>query len=219
MGGERYEIKWHGSRRTKRPGKRPGIGEERLLAWVVAAHAPRGVPFAASVWFPERTYQYPPCGGDPSAPEAVRSTLAPRPELVNTHPVTQGTKRGRRNSMRVPCGLRVEVQTSPEPVKAEVMNISQKGLFLRSDARTPIDALRLSTSLTPDRPFYLVLQFRGELTPTRARSRVAWKSDLGIGINFDDAPERLRDFISDLQDSSSIAAILSQVESGRIEFS
>lgn len=153
---------------------------------------------------------------DPQGP--VRSTLASAHELVNTHAVTEGTNRGRRNSMRVACGLQVEVCSSPEPVNAEVMNISQKGLFLRPKTATPKDALQLSTSLGADRPLFLVLQFRGEKTPTRARSRVAWKSDSGVGLLFDDAPERLRDFISDLQDQDSTAAILSQVESGHVEF-
>lgn len=119
--------------------------------------------------------------------------------------------------MRVPLGLRVEVLTEPQAVSAEVMNISQKGFFLRANAKAPKDLLKLTTSLTSTRPVYLVLQFSGEQHPARAKGVVAWKSDLGVGINFEDPPERLRDFISDLQDSGATTSLLSQVRSGRVE--
>lgn len=132
--------------------------------------------------------------------------------------VKQGKNRGRRNSMRVPLGLSVDVLAEPQSISAEVMNISQKGFFLRAHTSTPNDALSLTTSLSSARPLYLVLQFRGEEQPARARGIVAWKSELGVGINFEDPPERLRDFISDLQDAGEARPLLSQVASGRIEF-
>ena len=121
--------------------------------------------------------------------------------------------------MRVPFGLQVDVLAEPQAISAEVMNISQKGFFLRANASTPKDALTLTSSLSSARPLYLVLQFRGEEEPARARGTVAWKSDLGVGVNFEDPPERLRDFISDLQDAGATKPLVSQVASGRIEFS
>lgn len=131
--------------------------------------------------------------------------------------VTDGKNRGRRNSMRVPFGMRVEVLTKPQVIVAEVMNISQKGFFLRADPATEAEVLKLTSSLPSARPVYLVLQFQGETQPARASGVVAWKSELGVGINFDDPPERLRDFISDLQDAGATAQLFSQVESGRVE--
>jgi hypothetical protein len=113
--------------------------------------------------------------------------------------------------------MRVEVLTQPEVTSAEVMNISQKGFFLRANASTPRDLLTLTSGLPKERQVYLVLQFRGEEQVSRARGAVAWKSDLGVGINFVDPPERLRDFISDLQDSGATANLLSQIENGRVE--
>jgi hypothetical protein len=125
---------------------------------------------------------------------------------------------GRRNSMRVPCGLRVQVMAEPEPFTAEVMNISQKGLFLRANVKSPRDALRLSTSLGNEAPVVVAFKFAGEDKEVRATCHVAWKSDLGVGIEFSEPPERLRDFISDLIDAENTAYLLSQVESGRVEF-
>lgn len=119
--------------------------------------------------------------------------------------------------MRVPCGLRVEVLSKSQSTAAEVMNISQRGFFLRASASSPGEALRLSTSLAPQTPLVMVLEFLGESRPVRAKAEVAWKSDLGVGLNFVDPPERLRDFISDLQDASSPTSTIAQVISGRIE--
>lgn len=119
--------------------------------------------------------------------------------------------------MRVPCGLRVEVAAGPEPITAEVMNISQKGLFLRPLVPSHADTLRLSTSLSPSDPLVIAFNFVGDERETRVRCYVAWKSDMGVGINFDEPPERLRDFISDLVDAEHKDPVLSQVANGRVE--
>lgn len=119
--------------------------------------------------------------------------------------------------MRVPFGIRVEVLAKPQGLVAEVMNISQKGFLLQADATAKSDASNLTNSLAQDQPVYLVLDFRGDTQPVRARGVVAWKDHSGVGINFVDPPERLRDFISDLQDSGATTSLMSQVESGRIE--
>jgi hypothetical protein len=131
--------------------------------------------------------------------------------------MTGSKNAGRRNSMRVPCGLRVEVVAGPQPITAEVMNISQKGLFLKPLVPSPADTLRLSTSLSPADSLVMALKFAGDEQETRVRCHVAWKSDLGVGINFDEPPERLKDFISDLVDAESKAPVLSQIEAGRVE--
>lgn len=147
----------------------------------------------------------------------LRGTLALYRLLEHNGSVNEAKSRGRRNSLRVPFGLRVEVLSGPQAISAEVMNISQKGYFLRPNEQTPADLLTLTTSLSATRPVYLVLQFLGEQVPLRAKGVVAWKSDLGVGINFQDPPERLRDFISDLQDSGTTSLLLSQVKSARVE--
>lgn len=137
--------------------------------------------------------------------------------LEHNGSVNELKSRGRRNSLRVPFGLPVEVLSGPRAISAEVMNISQKGYFVRPNETTPADLLTLTSGLSPSRPVYLVVQFLGEQTPTRAKGVVAWKSDLGVGINFQDPPERLRDFISDLQDSGATSLLLSRVKGARVE--
>jgi hypothetical protein len=128
----------------------------------------------------------------------------------------EGKNGGRRNSMRVPCGLRIEVMAKPEPIAAEIMNISQLGFFLRTGGTSAADALRLSTSLNAA-SLAILIQFRGDSRATRSRIEVAWKSDLGTGLNFLDPPERLKDFIADLQDADSAGPVLGQVDRGWIE--
>lgn len=120
--------------------------------------------------------------------------------------------------MRVPCGLQAEVIAGSETILAEVMNISQRGLFLRAHHSTPGDTLKLSSSLASNAPVTVVFQFAGESRKMRVPCQVAWKSDQGVGINFDgDPPERLRDFVSDLFDAELTAPLLGQIESTRIE--
>jgi hypothetical protein len=140
-------------------------------------------------------------------------------QLDDNPPMAASKNPGRRTSMRVPCGLRAEVVvTGSETLVAEIMNISQRGLFLRPLLSSPGDVLKLSTSLASDVPVTVIIQFSGEARPLRVPSQVAWKNDLGVGINFDgDPPERLRDFVSDLFDAESAAPLLPQVESARIE--
>src|SRR5690606_30312654 len=117
-------------------------------------------------------------------------------ELDDTSIMMQGQNSGRRNSMRVRCGLKVDVQADPGPICAEILNISQKGYFLQANEKSSADVLQRSSSLSLTAPLRLVLKFYDEPREVVVPCEVAWKSDLGVGISYENPPERLKDFIS-----------------------
>jgi len=89
----------------------------------------------------------------------------------------------RRNSERVPCGLELVIELPSVTLKATVMNISKRGMFVRAGF-SPLDSLRLTAALQAGAVVQLTLEQRGGLPPAEARGVIAWKSDLGVGITF-----------------------------------
>ncbi|HXK19821.1 MAG TPA: PilZ domain-containing protein [Polyangiaceae bacterium] len=104
----------------------------------------------------------------------------------------------RRNSERVPCGLELVIELPGTTVKANVMNISKQGMFVRAGFASPLESLRLMAALQAGAAVQLTLQQRGGLLPAEARGVVAWKSDLGVGITFSQVNPALEAFITAL---------------------
>ena len=119
----------------------------------------------------------------------------------------------RRAFPRIPCGVRVQIRASGELVAAELMNLSPSGMFIKPNVGAAKDSLRLTALLGPDETLVFRLRLHGHPSLYEATGRVAWKSDLGIGIDFLEVSEPLRAFIQQLADAPDRApALLGQIE-------
>jgi hypothetical protein len=95
--------------------------------------------------------------------------------------------------------VRVEVRVAGgQPLAAVITNISEQGLFVRPDAGSVRDSLRMTFALAAGKALVLRLRVAGDTVAREARGRVAWRSDLGVGIDFVEIGEPLRDFVGRL---------------------
>jgi c-di-GMP-binding flagellar brake protein YcgR len=104
----------------------------------------------------------------------------------------------RRTSFRVPCGISVDILLERERVRADLMNISQKGMFLRSNLLSPMESLKMASAMTPTVEVVMTFSLVGQAIELRAAGRVAWKSDMGVGVDFHQVSPELRSFIEQL---------------------
>jgi hypothetical protein len=119
----------------------------------------------------------------------------------------------RRSSLRIPCGLQVQVRAEGMTIHAEVMNISPSGMFIRPNLTSIRDSLQLTALLRPDASLVFRLKLADQAIGCEATARVAWKSDLGIGLDFIEANDPLRAFVQRLAESrDSAATVLTRVE-------
>jgi hypothetical protein len=95
--------------------------------------------------------------------------------------------------------VRVQVRAAGgAPLLAEVTNISEQGLFIRPDPGSVRDALRMTFVLGAGKALVFRLRVAGDAVAREARGRVAWRSDLGVGIDFVEIDQPLRDFVGQL---------------------
>jgi hypothetical protein len=100
-----------------------------------------------------------------------------------------------------------------ETVVAEMMNISEQGMFVRPNASSVRDSLRVTVALGAGKPLVFRLRIAGAALPCQASGRVAWRSDLGIGVDFVEIDAPLRDFIERLGAAGEgAAALLATIE-------
>lgn len=119
----------------------------------------------------------------------------------------------RRIYPRVPCRVPLQVRLAGESVAAEVTNLSAQGMFVRPGAMTIKESLRLTVTVGAKRSLVLRVRLAGHAEPCQATGRVAWRSDLGVGIEFLDVGEPLRQFIERLMAAGGDAtALLEAVE-------
>jgi hypothetical protein len=105
----------------------------------------------------------------------------------------------RRSHSRVPCRIRVQICVAGgEPVVAEITNLSEQGLFVRPDPGSVRGSLRMTFVLGAGKALTFRLRVAGDAVEREARGRVAWRSDLGVGIDFIEIDQPLRDFIGRL---------------------
>ena len=121
----------------------------------------------------------------------------------------------RRNSFRVPCGVSVEVLLDGGSVQADLMNISQRGMFLRSNLLSPMDSLKMASAMASSSEIVIVLTLAGRGEELRAAGRVAWKSDMGVGVDFHQVSPGMVAYIDQLSRNSNDPADVLQQIAGR----
>lgn len=115
----------------------------------------------------------------------------------------------RRSRARVACGVRAQVRAAGgESLAAEITNISEQGLFLRPAGGSTRDSLRMTFVLGAGKTLVFRLRVAGDAVAREARGRVAWRSDVGVGVEFVEIDDRLHDFVSRLVTSGDGASAL-----------
>jgi len=118
----------------------------------------------------------------------------------------------RRSSLRVACGIEVVVRLKDSELRAELMNISQRGLFLRPNLQSPRAALLLTSAWGRDDLVSFQILLRGRRQRVTALGKIAWKSDLGVGIDFQVLSGELAQYIERLAaPGADVRAILAEI--------
>jgi len=111
----------------------------------------------------------------------------------------------RRVSTRVSVGIGIHIQLSDQITDAQIMNLSLDGMFVKTPLTSSRTALLLITNTQHNEE--LVLQFsleKGSETCIAA-GRVAWRSDLGFGIDFTNVNEAFEIFVDRLIEADSLS--------------
>jgi hypothetical protein len=99
-----------------------------------------------------------------------------------------------------------------DALTAEITNISEQGLFIRPEPGSVRASLRMTFVLGAGKPIVLRVRLAGDAVVREARGRVAWRSDLGVGIDFVEIDEPLRAFVGSLVAAADASALLAKIE-------
>lgn len=126
----------------------------------------------------------------------------------------------RRSCRRIPCGISLRVNAPDFGIQAELMDISPDGMFIKAGAASMMEAFQLATLLSHDATLVLRLRLINQSGPCEATGRLAYRSDLGFGIEFQHVTGALLDFIQrlgDADDTGAPALLASITSDSRLE--
>lgn len=110
----------------------------------------------------------------------------------------------RRVSIRVGLGITVHIQLEDQIMDAQIMNVSTNGMFVKA----PLTSSRFTRLLITNTQHgeELVLQFSlKDKEPCIASGKVAWRSDLGFGIDFTNVNEAFEIFTDQLIEADALS--------------
>jgi PilZ domain-containing protein len=111
----------------------------------------------------------------------------------------------RRVSTRVSVGIGIQIRLSDQITDAQIMNLSMDGMFVKTPLTSSRTALLLITNTQHNEELVLQFSLGKESEPCIAAGRVAWRSDLGFGIDFTNVNEAFEIFTDRLIEADSLS--------------